>query len=341
MTSHMPHNHQCPKCGVFYIPYDANISCPKCGNLEEKRMDFIPEAAKLAISNLERGSYIPNDWHTGSTEDEVLWLVFQILELHRTDDKESSFESLARACVDNLESSRYDKEHLFKIFCRVNEEIQKLRSDIPNGDSSELPEEDSENENDFISDWWEYLTSYGGLEDQGETDFSGGQLGLEDDENTSSYAVWEDEQEIDALRQKKIKDESNKHCNEGVKFRQKGEYNLALSEFEKAKEIWPDNPRALYDIGTVYLFKNKPEGPIKDELEEVVKKELEDAISYFTKAIDLDPNIAIAYYKRGIAYYWIGFNKRALQDFDEAKSLGFKIPQELYDEVVNDIKRIS
>lgn len=45
------------------------------------------------------------------------------------------------------------------------------------------------------------------------------------------------------------------------------------------------------------------------------------AVKYFTKVIDLEPNNAIAYRRRGIAYYDLKKYQRAIEDYDKAIEL--------------------
>ena len=44
----------------------------------------------------------------------------------------------------------------------------------------------------------------------------------------------------------------------------------------------------------------------------------------YTEAIRLDPNYALAYYNRGVAYQNIGEKDKADADFAKAKELGYK-----------------
>ena len=52
MTLHIDYNHNCSKCETAYIPYDAEVACPKCGLLEPDPYDFVGEAAESALHNL-------------------------------------------------------------------------------------------------------------------------------------------------------------------------------------------------------------------------------------------------------------------------------------------------
>jgi tetratricopeptide (TPR) repeat protein len=48
----------------------------------------------------------------------------------------------------------------------------------------------------------------------------------------------------------------------------------------------------------------------------------EEAIADYTRYIELDPMYADAYYNRGQCYHWIGRDERALSDYNKACSLG-------------------
>jgi|GEM_PF-3129950 len=58
--------------------------------------------------------------------------------------------------------------------------------------------------------------------------------------------------------------------------------------------------------------------------EEYYRKLYEDAITDFNKAISLDPNLAVAYNNRGVAYQRLGETIKANQDFAKAKELGYE-----------------
>jgi tetratricopeptide (TPR) repeat protein len=57
------------------------------------------------------------------------------------------------------------------------------------------------------------------------------------------------------------------------------------------------------------------------------KKDYDEAISDYSDVIRLDPNDAVAYSKRGLAYKQLGKNAKAKADFDKAKQLGYTGPK--------------
>jgi len=48
------------------------------------------------------------------------------------------------------------------------------------------------------------------------------------------------------------------------------------------------------------------------------------AISDYTKAIEINPRFAEAYYNRGIAYYYKKEYDKSLEDVEKAKKLGYQ-----------------
>ena len=58
----------------------------------------------------------------------------------------------------------------------------------------------------------------------------------------------------------------------------------------------------------------------------VINNDYESAIEHFSKSIELEPNNAIAYHQRGLAYYNIGYYQKALKDFNKTIELN---PQHL------------
>ena len=60
------------------------------------------------------------------------------------------------------------------------------------------------------------------------------------------------------------------------------------------------------------------EALLKQGNAKLVKEDYQGAIGDFTKAIQLDPNYAIAYNNRGLAKYELGDKKGAIGDYNEA-----------------------
>jgi len=104
---------------------------------------------------------------------------------------------------------------------------------------------------------------------------------------------------------------------------------------EQSEEMGPDE---LLDIGDFigYVRMNveefflvmetkSPSDDISRGLAYSEKGQHDQAISDFTKALELNPRNAEAYINRGLAYSEIGENDKALGDVHKAKDLGFEI----------------
>ena len=134
MTLHIQYDHECRHCGAYCIPYDK-VPCPRCGRMERKRFDFIPQAAQSALFNLRsQGCYVPAAWWVGSFADHLLLLLFRMLERHR-EDASRPFEVVAREEVERMEwgEQEYGKEHLYAMALRVYEEIGRLKGKLTAG----------------------------------------------------------------------------------------------------------------------------------------------------------------------------------------------------------------
>ena len=56
----------------------------------------------------------------------------------------------------------------------------------------------------------------------------------------------------------------------------------------------------------------------------------DEAISDFTRAIEINPKHADAYYDRGVVYYYKKDYQKALDDFNNAQKLGIDVPPEIF-----------
>ena len=129
MTLHIHYNHTCPKCDAYYIPYDDAVPCPRCGLIETERFDFVPEAARSALFNIQvYGSFVPSAWYVGSYGDHVLMLIFSILEQYRVNKKDTTFQTVVRAIADKMEfgDQEYAREYVVSLSARIFEEISKI-----------------------------------------------------------------------------------------------------------------------------------------------------------------------------------------------------------------------
>ena len=126
MTLHVGFNHQCKTCEAFYIPYDKDVQCPKCGLVESKRLDFIPKAVLSLRFNKYEGSYTPAAWWVGSFGDHILNILFGLLDAYE-EGKNGSFQDFVSSRLSRLDwgDQEYLQKHVLGIALRVHEELEK------------------------------------------------------------------------------------------------------------------------------------------------------------------------------------------------------------------------
>jgi ankyrin repeat protein/cytochrome c-type biogenesis protein CcmH/NrfG len=95
----------------------------------------------------------------------------------------------------------------------------------------------------------------------------------------------------------------------GCAYADKGDYDRAISDFDKALELDPNYAFAYSNRGYAYADKG----------------DYDRAISDLDKALELDPRYAEAYLNRGLACYRKGSYDRAISDFDKALELNPKL----------------
>src|ERR1700721_1647929 len=93
--------------------------------------------------------------------------------------------------------------------------------------------------------------------------------------------------------------------NRGRAYRGKGQFDLALADYDQAIPLDPGSAISFYGRGAAYFF----------------KKDNDQAIDDFTKSVSLDPNDAAAYNGRGNAYAARGDIDRAIAGYGLAISL--------------------
>ncbi len=125
MTMHVVYSHECPSCKAFYIPYDADVPCPQCGQVEEERFDYIPQAAASMRYNRAGGSYTPGAWWVGSLGDHILMLLFGIFAAYETQQGQTAFEQFLdqRLAQSEWGDQEYMRDHLRGIAIRVRQEL--------------------------------------------------------------------------------------------------------------------------------------------------------------------------------------------------------------------------
>jgi hypothetical protein len=125
MTMHVVYSHECPGCKAYYIPYDADVPCPRCGAVEEERFDYVPQAAASMRFNRENyGSYTPGAWWVGSLGDHVLRLLFGLFDAYEGQPERPFAQYLdQRLAAMEWGDQAYLRDHLRGIALRVAEEL--------------------------------------------------------------------------------------------------------------------------------------------------------------------------------------------------------------------------
>ena len=92
------------------------------------------------------------------------------------------------------------------------------------------------------------------------------------------------------------------YYNRGLAFYRKGEYDRAISDYTKAIELFPRDFDAYFNRGLAYYGKG----------------EYDNAISDYTRVIAINPDDIQAYNNRGYLYYYRGEYDRAVSDYTKA-----------------------
>ena len=124
--------------------------------------------------------------------------------------------------------------------------------------------------------------------------------------------------------------------NRGTAYLEKGEYDLAIRDYDQAIQLKPDYAFALNNRGEAYINKGEFDRAIRDFDQAIqfkpdyafalnnrggaylIKGEFDRAIRDFDQAIQFKPDYATAFNNRGLAYINKGEFDRAIRDFDQA-----------------------
>jgi tetratricopeptide (TPR) repeat protein len=110
---------------------------------------------------------------------------------------------------------------------------------------------------------------------------------------------------------------NNKHISaindRGMAYYQLGNYNAATLSFQSAIEVDGTFAMAHNNLGSAIFFNQNVANP--------TKKDLRDAKAAFSKAIELDPSLFVAYYNRASMFYYLKNYDAALADIENALAI--------------------
>jgi Flp pilus assembly protein TadD len=98
----------------------------------------------------------------------------------------------------------------------------------------------------------------------------------------------------------------------GMAYLENGRYDQALSEFNAALKLKPNDAALLNYRGVAYRCKGMDEQAMQD----------------FNKAIQVDPKYARAYRDRAMIYFDRSEFDKSVEDLDKAQSLGYRLDQD-------------
>ncbi len=98
--------------------------------------------------------------------------------------------------------------------------------------------------------------------------------------------------------------EEDFYINRGLTFEASGQINRAIEDFKKALEISPGNEIALFNLTRLQASRPGTNN--------------EDIVKAYTEIIERNPDLAEAYYNRGLARFNSGLYLEAIHDFDQA-----------------------
>ena len=98
------------------------------------------------------------------------------------------------------------------------------------------------------------------------------------------------------------------HTNLGVVYYQLGRLDEALSEYDAALAVNPDDADVHYNKGAAYV-QHALQGSIPDEAL------LDQGVGEFQRALEIDPDLPQAHFSLGVVYATRGQNQEAISEF--------------------------
>ena len=138
------------------------------------------------------------------------------------------------------------------------------------------------------------------------------------------------------VRERQVPRNHNNYQDRGITYLEKGDYDLAIAEYNETIRLNPDNAVAHNNRGLAYDNKGDYDRAIAEYSEAIRlkpdlalaynnrgaaysnKSNFDRAIADSTEAIRLKPDLALAYYNRGVAYLKKSDYDRAIADLTEA-----------------------
>lgn len=166
--------------------------------------------------------------------------------------------------------------------------------------------------------------------------------------------VWENETTLWKDIKQKAPRKMRPYIHLGVSYIMKGDYDLALNEFNEALKISQDDYKIYHNRGIAFEMKGDLENARKDYTRSIelnpgsapgytnrgslmVKlQQYNMALRDYNKAIKLNPSYADAYVGRGNLYFLAGRYEKSLNDLVRAKELGSPIE----DSEINKVKQL-
>jgi tetratricopeptide (TPR) repeat protein len=143
----------------------------------------------------------------------------------------------------------------------------------------------------------------------------------------------------DPIHRQARKRTANAYRERGVSYHNKGDYDRAIADFNRALELAPDTADYYKSRGVSYSMKGDEDRAIADKTRAIElapntadyyksrgvsyhnKGDYDRAIADFSRALELAPNTADYHYSRGVSYSMKGDEDRAIADFNRALEL--------------------
>jgi tetratricopeptide (TPR) repeat protein len=145
------------------------------------------------------------------------------------------------------------------------------------------------------------------------------------------------------------------YINRGISYYERGQYDQAMSDYNKALGIDPGSAKACYKRGIICFKKGEYDQAISDYTKTLginprypnahynrghayaANSQYDQAILDFSKTLEIDPRDAEAYYSRAVCYYYQRGYEKSWEDVNKAQGLGLTIPPEF----LFDLRRAS